>query len=71
MPVFVRHCGLRQQTTGAFVELDLTLPYATQELPGIGGHLRAAPDSFIVEEIPLYQPSGAGQHLYVNIPRRR
>ena len=69
MPVFVRHCGLRQQATGVFVELDLTLPYATQELPGIGGHLRAAPDSFIVEEIPLYQPSGAGQHLYVNITK--
>jgi TruD family tRNA pseudouridine synthase len=51
------------------VELDLTLPYATQELPGIGGQLRAGPDSFIVEEIPLYQASGAGQHLYVNITK--
>ena len=51
------------------MELDLKLPYCTEELPGIGGQLRAAPDTFIVEEIPLYEASGAGQHLYVNITK--
>ena len=51
------------------MELDLELPYSTQELPGIGGQLRATPGAFVVEEIPLYEPSGVGQHLYVNITK--
>jgi len=49
--------------------METTLPYATPELPGIGGVLRAQPDHFVVEEIPLYEPEGEGQHLYVNITR--
>ena len=44
-------------------------PYLTNELPGIGGQLRAALDDFIVEEIPLYEPSGEGQHLYVSLTK--
>ncbi|MCY3990738.1 MAG: tRNA pseudouridine(13) synthase TruD [Caldilineaceae bacterium] len=51
------------------MELDLRLPYSTEGLPGLGGQLRAAPDAFVVEEIPLYEASGAGQHLYVNITK--
>ena len=51
------------------MELDLRLPYCTEGLPGLGGQLRAAPDAFVVEEIPLYEASGAGQHLYVNITK--
>ncbi len=54
---------------GVGVELDLNLPYSTEGLPGVGGQLRAAPDTFIVEEIPLYEASGAGQHLYVNVTK--
>ena len=51
------------------MELDLKLPYSTEGLPGIGGQLRAAPEAFVVEEIPLYEASGVGQHLYVNITK--
>ncbi len=51
------------------MELELKLPYSTEGLPGLGGQLRAAPDTFIVEEIPLYEASGAGQHLYVNVTK--
>ena len=54
---------------GVGVELDLNLPYSTEGLPGLGGELRAAPDMFVVEEIPLYEASGAGQHLYVNVTK--
>jgi len=54
---------------GVGVELDLNLPYSTEGLPGVGGQLRAAPDTFVVEEIPLYEASGTGQHLYVNITK--
>lgn len=51
------------------LELDLTLPFISGDLPGVGGSLRASTDHFIVEEIPLYEPSGEGQHLYVNITK--
>jgi tRNA pseudouridine13 synthase len=50
--------------------LDLSLPYITDGLEGIGGTIRAHPEDFIVEEVPLYEPSGYGSHLYVNITKR-
>jgi tRNA pseudouridine13 synthase len=49
--------------------LDLTLPYITEGLPGIGGKIRQHPSHFQVEEIPIYQPQGTGNHLYVNITK--
>jgi tRNA pseudouridine13 synthase len=51
------------------LSLQLELPYITQELPGIGGQLRATADHFLVEEIALYTPQGDGQHLYVNLTK--
>ncbi|HEY64279.1 MAG TPA: tRNA pseudouridine(13) synthase TruD [Caldilineae bacterium] len=52
---------------------DLTriqsLPFITAELPGIGGEIKAEPAHFIVEEIPLYEPVGEGEHFYVRITR--
>lgn len=49
--------------------IDLTLPYLTAAQPGIGGTLRASVDHFVVEELPLYEPAGEGQHLYVNLTK--
>lgn len=49
---------------------DLTLPYLSAHLPGIGGRLRMALDDFTVEELPLYEASGEGQHLYINLTKR-
>lgn len=49
--------------------IDLALPYLSAALPGIGGRLRATTDHFIVEEVPLYEPCGEGQHLYVNLTK--
>src|SRR3712207_5138236 len=43
--------------------------YLTAEQPGIGGRLKVKPEDFIVEEIPLYLPSGEGQHLYAEIEK--
>jgi tRNA pseudouridine13 synthase len=51
-------------------QLDLSLPYITEEFEGIGGRIRARPEDFMVEEVPLYEPSGHGSHLYVNITKR-
>ncbi len=42
----------------------------TSDLPGIGGSLKQAPEHFVVEEIPLYEASGDGDHTYVNLTRR-
>ncbi len=46
------------------------LPYLTANLPGIGGQLKVEPEDFFVEEIPLYLPSGQGQHIYIEIEKR-
>ncbi len=46
------------------------LPYISASLPGIGGRLRARPEHFIVEEIPLYEPCGEGEHTFLWITKR-
>jgi tRNA pseudouridine13 synthase len=46
------------------------LPYLTQGLPGIGGVLRAQPEDFVVDEVPAYPPSGAGDPVFVRIEKR-
>jgi tRNA pseudouridine13 synthase len=48
----------------------MNTPYLTADLPGIGGSLKSVPEDFIVEEIPLYPPSGAGQHVFAVIEKR-
>ena len=34
------------------------------------GVIKTTPDDFVVEELPLYEPSGAGDHLYVRFTKR-
>lgn len=46
------------------------LPYFTAGLSGVGGRLKAEPAHFVVEEMPLYQASGSGAHLYVSLTRQ-
>lgn len=43
--------------------------YLTALLPGTGGILKETPGDFRVEEIPLYLPTGSGEHLYVTIEK--
>ena len=45
------------------------LPYVTPDLPGTGGLIRGSPADFIVEEIPLYELSGEGEHVHLSIRR--
>lgn len=45
------------------------LPLVTDGLPGIGGRLKVEPAHFVVEELPLYEASGSGSHLYVSLTR--
>jgi tRNA pseudouridine13 synthase len=49
----------------------MDLPYLTPDLPGIGGVLRQRPEDFFVQELPLYEPSGQGEHVYCEIEKIR
>jgi tRNA pseudouridine13 synthase len=44
-------------------------PYLTAEHPGTGGVMRERLEDFVVEELPQYEASGAGEHLYVTIQK--
>lgn len=46
------------------------LPFVTAGVPGVGGSIRAEPEDFIVEELPLYLPEGEGSHLYLRVEKR-
>jgi len=44
--------------------------YLTADLPGIGGTIKERVEDFVVEEIPLYPPSGTGQHTFFEIRKQ-
>lgn len=46
------------------------LPFLTTEHTGLGGSIRSCEEDFVVEELPLYQPCGAGTHAYMLIEKR-
>lgn len=45
------------------------LALLTASIPGIGGELKITPEDFVVEEIPIYLPSGDGEHLFLWIEK--
>ncbi|TVR04991.1 MAG: tRNA pseudouridine(13) synthase TruD [Deltaproteobacteria bacterium] len=45
-------------------------PLVTTDLPGTGGRIGDAPEDFQVDEIPLYEPAGEGEHLYLLLEKR-
>lgn len=47
-----------------------TTPWLTSDLPGVGGVLRQRPEDFLVDEQPLYQPRGEGEHIYLFVQKR-
>lgn len=44
-------------------------PLVTSDISGIGGELKVEPAHFVVEEVPLYEPCGEGEHVYVRVTR--
>ena len=44
--------------------------WLTAGIPGIGGRLKERPEDFLVDEMPLYQPSGSGEHIYMLVEKR-
>ncbi len=51
-------------------EARLLPGYMTAHLPGVGGRARVVPEDFVVEELPLYGPTGEGQHTLFYIEKR-
>src|SRR5947199_8506406 len=47
----------------------MTLPYLTRDVPGIGGTIKNRAEDFFVQELPLYEPSGEGEHVYCEIQK--
>jgi tRNA pseudouridine13 synthase len=45
------------------------LPTLTRDFPGIGGRIKVRVEDFFVQEIPLYEPSGSGEHVYCEIEK--
>ncbi len=45
------------------------LPYLTRDFPGIGGTIKNRAEDFFVQEIPLYETSGEGEHVYCEIQK--
>ncbi len=43
--------------------------YLTADIPGTGGVIKQRPEDFLVDEIPLYEPSGEGEHIYLLIQK--
>lgn len=44
-------------------------PLLTATLPGVGGAIKSRPEDFEVEEVPAYEPSGVGDHLFLWIEK--
>ncbi|HUX01513.1 MAG: tRNA pseudouridine(13) synthase TruD [Phycisphaerae bacterium] len=44
--------------------------YVTADLPGTGGRIKERPEDFVVTELPLYEPSGRGEHVYLLVEKR-
>lgn len=47
----------------------MKLPYLTNEFPGVGGTIKQRAEDFFVQELPLYEPSGTGEHIFVEIQK--
>jgi tRNA pseudouridine13 synthase len=47
----------------------MELPNVTRDFPGVGGTIKQRVEDFFVQELPLYEPSGAGEHVYFEIEK--
>ncbi len=47
----------------------MDLPYFLSDFEGIGGKIKQRPEDFFVQEIPLYEPTGDGDHVMAEIEK--
>jgi len=59
-------CGVPISPLPNFVEPSR---YMTADLKGIGGFIKQRSEDFLVEEIPAYDPTGEGEHLYLMVQK--
>jgi tRNA pseudouridine13 synthase len=52
------------------VNLPHEVPFEHLDLPALGGHIGPEPEDFVVDELPLYEASGQGEHWYVRVRKR-
>ena len=45
--------------------------YLLADEAGIGGVVKKRPGDFLVDEIPRYEPSGEGEHLFLGVQKSR
>jgi tRNA pseudouridine13 synthase len=50
--------------------MELGLPFLAADVAPIPGRVKERPEDFVVEEIPAYAPSGAGEHVLFEIEKR-
>ena len=48
---------------------DPRLQTCVSDEKGVGGRYRVHNDEFLVEELPLFEPSGSGEHLFLRIQK--
>ncbi len=65
MPQQTTPASLPEFPTGAH-----TPRYLTNDIPGITGVLKQRPSDFLVEEIPLYNPVGEGDHIFLFVEKQ-
>ncbi|MHC5004542.1 MAG: tRNA pseudouridine(13) synthase TruD [Planctomycetota bacterium] len=66
-------------TAGEDGSRGATIPVLPDPLPrryvttgeGVGGRIKVRPEDFLVDELPLYEPCGKGEHLYLGIEKNR
>ncbi len=51
-------------------DMNSHLPYLTADMAGVGGKIKVSPADFVVEELPLYEPCGEGEHVYLTFEKR-
>ncbi|MFO0919416.1 MAG: tRNA pseudouridine(13) synthase TruD [Planctomycetaceae bacterium] len=52
------------------ISAPIPLPRWSSDLPRLAGQIKSVPEDFLVEEIPAYEPSGSGEHLYLWVEKR-
>ncbi len=51
--------------------MKLTKIDQTKSPRNLTGKIKTLPSDFVVQEIPLYEPCGEGEHLYINVRKTR
>lgn len=69
--IVIRSGDERAQVGRSLLFDEDKLPYLTPDLPGLGGQFKSSPEDFVVEEIPVYEASGSGTHVYALIEKQR